>query len=158
MIKQIITNWIIGQFYSRALIGLAIIWYMTSWSVINAVFWLPELLLGYMLQPTSSVKRGLFGGKKGLKSTVKGHNYSSLPKNMREIFTPVVHTVNRKTWCRARVWSIKAGKISKNRNKQTSDQEHEINCTVPERKEIRAVCILTPRLFSHSTLSSTLGR
>ena len=44
---------------------------------------------------------------------------------MHEIFTPVVHTVSRKTWCRARVWSIKAGKISKSRNKQTSDQEHE---------------------------------
>ena len=41
-------------------------------------------------------------------------------------------------WRRARVWSTKPGKISKNRNKQTSDQEHEINCTVPERKEIRA--------------------
>ena len=61
---------------------------------------------------------------------------------MREIFTPVVHTINRKTWCRARVWSIMAGKISKNRNKQTSDQEHENNCIVPERKEIRAVCVL----------------
>ena len=49
-----------------------------------------------------------------------------------------------------RVWSIKAGKISKNRNKQTSVQEHKKNCTVPERKEIRAVCVLTPRSFSHS--------
>ena len=85
-------------------------------------------------------------------ATVKGHKY------LRKIFTPVVHTVNRKTWCRAHVWSIKAGKISKNRNKQTSDQEHEKNCTVAERKEIRAVCVLTPRLFSHSTLSSRLGR
>ena len=61
-------------------------------------------------------------------------------------------------WRRARVWSTKPGKISKIRNKQTSDQEHEINCTVPERKEIRAVCLLTPRLFSHSKLSSRLGR
>ena len=52
-------------------------------------------------------------------ATVKGHKY------LRKIFTPVVHTVNRKTWCRALVWSIKTGKISKNRNKQTSDQEHE---------------------------------
>ena len=52
----------------------------------------------------------------------------------------------------------KGGKISKNRNKQTSDQEQENKCTVPERKEIRAVCVLTPRLFSHSTLSSKLGR
>ena len=51
----------------------------------------------------------------------------------------------------------KGGKISKNRNKQISDQEHEKNA-VPERKEIRAVCVLTPRLFSHSTLSSKLGR
>ena len=49
----------------------------------------------------------------------------------------------------ARVWSIKAGKISKNRNKQTSVQEHEKTDTVPERKEIRAVCVLTPRSFSH---------
>ena len=80
------------------------------------------------------------------------NKYSSLSKKMREIFIPVVHTINRKTWCRARVWSIKAGKISKNRNKRTSDQEHEKNCIVPERKEIRAVCALTPRLFSHSTL------
>ena len=55
-------------------------------------------------------------------------------------------------------WSIKAGTISENRNKQTSDHEHEKNCIVPERKEIRAVCVLTPRLFSHSTLSSRLRR
>ena len=80
-------------------------------------------------------------------STVKGHKYSSLSKKMREIFTPVVHTINRKTWCMARVWSIKAEKISTNRNKQTSDQEHEKNCMVPERKEITAVCVLTSRLF-----------
>ena len=39
---------------------------------------------------------------------VKEHKYSSLSKKTREIFTPVVHTTNRKTWCRARVWSIKA--------------------------------------------------
>ena len=39
------------------------------WSIINAAFWLVELLLGYMLYPTSSEKRGLFGGKKGLKSS-----------------------------------------------------------------------------------------
>ena len=32
--------------------------------IINAAFWLVELLLGYMLQPTSSEKRRLFGGKK----------------------------------------------------------------------------------------------
>ena len=37
--------------------------------MINAVFWLVELLLGYMLLPTSSEKRALFGGKKGLKSS-----------------------------------------------------------------------------------------
>ena len=80
------------------------------------------------------------------------NKYSSLSKKMRELFTPVVHTINGKTWCRARVWSIKAGKLSKNRNKQTSDQEHEKNCIVPQRKEIRAVCVLTPRLFSHPTL------
>ena len=80
------------------------------------------------------------------------NKYSSLSKEMREIFTPVVHTINGKTWCRARVWSIKAGKLSKNRNKQTSDQEHEKHCIVSERKEITAVCVLTPRLFSYSTL------
>ena len=68
-------------------------------------------------------------------ATVKGHKYSSLSKKMREIFTPVVHTVNRKTGCRARVWSIKAGKISKNRNRQTCDQEHEKKSKVPERKK-----------------------
>ena len=67
--------------------------------------------------------------------TVKGHQYSSLSKKMRKIFTPVVHTVNRKNGCRAHVWSIKAGKISRNRNKQTSDQEHERKCNVPERKK-----------------------
>ena len=47
----------------------------------------------------------------------------------------------------------RAEKNSKNRNKQTSDQEHE------KKKEIRAVfCFLTLRLFSHSTLSSRLRR
>ena len=30
------------------------------WSIINAAFWLVELLLGYMLQPTSSEKRRLW--------------------------------------------------------------------------------------------------
>ena len=40
-----------------------------EWSIINAAFWLVELLLGYMLQPTSSEKRRLLGGKKGLKSS-----------------------------------------------------------------------------------------
>ena len=68
-------------------------------------------------------------------ATVKGHKYSSLSKKMREIFTPIVHTVNRKTGCRARVWSIKAGKIGKNRNKQTSGQEHGRKCKVPESKK-----------------------
>ena len=57
---------------------------------------------------------------------------------------------------RARVWSIKAGEISKNSYKQTSDQEQEKICIVTERKEIRAVCVLTPRLSSHSTLRSRL--
>ena len=38
-------------------------------SIINAAFRLVELLLGYILQPTSSEKRGLFGGQKGLKSS-----------------------------------------------------------------------------------------
>ena len=52
----------------------------------------------------------------------------------------------------------KGGKIGKKRNNQTSDQEYEKNCIVSERKGIRAVCVLTPRLFSHSTLSSRLGR
>ena len=46
--------------------------------------------------------------------------YSSLSKKMHENFTPVVHTVNRKTWCRVHVWSIKVGKIRKTRNKQTN--------------------------------------
>ena len=32
------------------------------------------------------------------------------------------------------------------------------NCIVSERKGIRAVCVLTPRLFSYSTLTSRLGR
>ena len=41
-------------------------------------------------------------------------------KRCTKIFTPVVHTVNRKTWCRVHVWSIKVGKIRKNRNKQTN--------------------------------------
>ena len=40
-------------------------------SFTNAAFWLVELLPGYMLQPTSSEKRLLFGGKKGLKSSFK---------------------------------------------------------------------------------------
>ena len=40
-----------------------------QWSIINAAFRLVELLLGYMLWPTSSQKRRLFGGKKGLKSS-----------------------------------------------------------------------------------------
>ena len=52
----------------------------------------------------------------------------------------------------------KGGKIGKRRNNQTSDQEYEKNCIVSERKGIKAVCVLTPRLFSHSTLSSRLGR
>ena len=63
-----------------------------------------------------------------------------------------------KTRCRARVWSIKAGKLTKKRNNQTSDQEYEINCIVSERKEVRAVCALTPCSFSHSTSTSRLGR
>ena len=41
-------------------------------------------------------------------------------KRCTKIFTPVVHTVNRKTWCRVHVWSIKVGKIRKTRNKQTN--------------------------------------
>ena len=40
-----------------------------QWSIINAAFRLVELLLGYMLQSTSSEKHRLFGGKKGLKSS-----------------------------------------------------------------------------------------
>ena len=46
-------------------------------------------------------------------------------------------------WRRARVWSTKAGKISKNRNKQTSDQEHEKNCIVLERKSEKKKCFDT---------------
>ena len=52
----------------------------------------------------------------------------------------------------------KGGKTGKERNNQTSDQEYEKNCIVSERKGIGAVCVLTPRLFSHSTLTSRLGR
>ena len=40
---------------------------------------------------------GLFQSGRATAATVKGHKYSSLSKTMREIFTPVVHTVNRKT-------------------------------------------------------------
>ena len=40
-----------------------------KWSVINAAFLLVELLPGYMLYPSSSEKRRLFGGRKGLKSS-----------------------------------------------------------------------------------------
>ena len=51
-----------------------------------------------------------------------------------------------------RCWSIKAGKISKNRNKQTSISDHakstKKNCIAHGRKEIRAVCVLTPCLFN----------
>ena len=43
--------------------------YQLKTSIINAVFSLVELLLGYMLQPTSSEKCRLFGGKKGLKTS-----------------------------------------------------------------------------------------
>ena len=35
----------------------------------QAAFWLVELLLGYMLYPTSSEKRVLLGSKKGFKSS-----------------------------------------------------------------------------------------
>ena len=50
------------------------------------------------------------------------------------------------------IWSIKTGKISKNRNK------HPTKSKVPEREEIRAVCVLTNRLVTHSTLNVKLGR
>ena len=74
---------------------------------------------------------------------------------MLEIFTPVVHTINRKTLIRGArlVNKTRAEKNSKNRNKQTSDQEHEKK----KKKEIRAV-FFGLRLFSHSTLSSRLRR
>ena len=39
-----------------------------------------------------------------MQCTVKGHKYSSLSQKMRETFTPITHTVNRKTACRARVF------------------------------------------------------
>ena len=54
----------------------------------------------------------------------------------------------------------KGVKMSKNRNNQTyrSEQEYEKNCIVPERKGIRAVCVLTPGIFNYSTLCSRLGR
>ena len=58
---------------------------------------------------------------------------------------------------RVRVWS-KAGKLAKKETiKHRSDQEYEKNCIVSERKGIRPVCVLTPRFFSHSTLTSRLG-
>ena len=44
----------------------------------------------------------------------------------------------------------KGEKIGIKRNNQTFDEEYERNCIVSERKGIRAVCVLTPRLFSHS--------
>lgn len=46
---------------------------------------------------------------------------------MGEIFTPVVYTVNRKTGCRAHVWSIKAGtlaKIETNKNPTKSTKKN----------------------------------
>ena len=52
----------------------------------------------------------------------------------------------------------KGEKIGNKRSNQTSDQEYEKNCIVFERKGIRAVCALTPRLISHSTSTSRLGR
>ena len=52
----------------------------------------------------------------------------------------------------------KSGKIGIKRNNQTFDQEYEENCIVSEGKGIRAACVLTPRLFSYSTLTSRLGR
>ena len=50
----------------------------------------------------------------------------------------------------------KGGKIGIKRNNQTFDQEYEK--IVSERKGIRTSCVLTPRLFSYSTLTSRLGR
>ena len=50
----------------------------------------------------------------------------------------------------------KAGKTGIKRNNQTFDPEYEKNCIVSERKGIRAVCVLSPRLFSYSTLRACL--
>ena len=74
---------------------------------------------------------------------------------MLEIFTPVVHTINRKTLMRGArlVNKARAEKNSNNRNKQTSDQKHE-----KKKEEIRAGFFFGLRLFSHSTLSSRLRR
>ena len=56
-----------------------------KWSIINAVFWLVELLLGYMLYPTRSEKRELFDGKKGLKSS-----FNYLKFFILDIFNPLL--------------------------------------------------------------------
>ena len=42
-----------------------------KWSIINAAFGMVDLLLGYMLQPTSSENCQLFGSKKGVKFSFK---------------------------------------------------------------------------------------
>ena len=46
----------------------------------------------------------------------------------------------------------KDGKISKNRNKHATKSE------VRKREEIRAACVLTNRVVTHSTLNVRLGR
>ena len=67
-------------------------------------------------------------------------------------------TVNSENSMQAARLVNKGGKIGKKRNNQTSDPEYEKNCIVSKRKGIGAVCVLTPRLFSHSpTLTSRLG-
>ena len=74
--------------------------------------------------------------------------YSSLSKKMREIFTSFVHTINRKTWCRARVWSIKAGKISRNRNKQHSTKSTKKMQSSRKKKKKSCFCFDTSLIQS----------
>ena len=50
--------------------------------IINAAFSLVELLLGYMLWPTSSEKSRLFGGKKGLNCSFKLTNLLNFTKTI----------------------------------------------------------------------------
>ena len=49
--------------------GYPILVKSNSWSIINAAFWLVELLLGNMLKSTSSESAGFLAAKKGLKTS-----------------------------------------------------------------------------------------
>ena len=68
-------------------------------------------------------------------ATIKGHKYSSLSKKIREIFTPVLYTVNRKTGCRAHVWSIKAGKLAKIETNKHPTKSTKKNAQFPKEKK-----------------------